>query len=119
MDVAAVLDFEGGRRAILDYGLTYGRRSFYELIGNGGTLSVENMWQEPNVPAYIYLRDDKGLTTTELPLTNHFALEVQAFSQAILDKQPAPYALSDSEANTRVCEAVLQSIHSGQPVELV
>ncbi|MBN9391768.1 MAG: Gfo/Idh/MocA family oxidoreductase [Chloroflexi bacterium] len=114
--VAAVLDFGEGCRAVLDYGLDYGRRSFYEIIGTKGTLSVENMWQEPGPPATIYLRDDKGLTTEELPPMNHFRLEAEAFSQAVLDGHPAPYPLSDSAANSRVCVAILESIREGKVV---
>jgi len=116
--VAAVLDFGEGCRAVLDYGLDYGRRSFYEIIGTKGALSVENMWQEPGPPATVYLRDDKGLTTEEFPPMNHFQLEAEAFSRAALDGQPAPYPLSDSAANSRACVALLQSIREGKAVSL-
>jgi xylose dehydrogenase (NAD/NADP) len=117
-NVAAILDFGEDRRAVLDYGLDYGRRSFYEIIGTKGTLSVESMWQEPGPPARVYLRDDNGLTTEELPPVNHFQLEAEAFSQAALDGQPAPYPLSDSAANSRACLAVLASIKEGRQVSV-
>ncbi len=116
--VAAILDFGEDRRAVLDYGLDYGRRSFYEIIGTKGSLSVENMWQEPTSPAILYLRDDKGLTTEEFPPMNHFQLEVEAFSRTALDGQPAPYPLSDSAANTRACLAVLQAIKERKTVNI-
>lgn len=118
MNMAAVLDFGNGRRAVLDYGLTYGRRSFYELIGQKGSLAVENMWQEADKPATLYVRTEQGLTTQEFEPINHFTLQIEAFNQAILDGQPAPYPLSDTIANTRVCTALLQSLRDGQPVEL-
>lgn len=114
--VAAALDFGDGCRAVLDYGLDYGRRSFYEIIGTKGTISVENMWQEPDLPATVYLRNDRGLTAEEFPPMNHFQLEAEAFSQAVLDGKPAPYPLSDSAANSRVCAALLQSIGEGKAV---
>ncbi len=116
--VAAILDFGEGRRAVLDYGLDYGRRSFYEIIGTKGTLSVESMWQEPGPPAQVYLRNDSGLTTEAIAPTNHFQLEAEAFSQAALDGQPAPYPLSDSAANARACLAVLQSIKEGRQISV-
>lgn len=116
--VAAILDFGDDRRAVLDYGLDYGRRSFYEIIGTKGTLSVENMWQEPGPPAKVYLRDDSGLSTFEFSPMNHFQLEAEAFSQAVLDGQPVPYPLSDSAANSRACVAVLQSIKEGKIVDV-
>ncbi len=115
---AAILDFGDGIRAVLDYSLDYGRRSFYEVMGTKGTLSVENMWQEPDQSAIIYRRDDSGLHTEELPPANHFQLEVEAFSQTILTGQSAPYSLQDARANTRACVAVLQSIKEGRRVSL-
>jgi predicted dehydrogenase len=116
--VAAILDFSEGRRAVLDYSIDYGRRSTYEVIGTKGTLAVENMWQEPDKPAYIYHRDDQGLHTEELPPVNHFQLEVEAFSRAILEKQPAPYSLEDARLNTLACRAILQSIKEGRRIEI-
>ncbi len=116
--VAAVLDFGDGRRAVLDYGMSYGRRSFYEILGTKGTLSVENMWQEPDVPAQVYLRKDSGLTTFEIEPQNHFRLQAEAFSRAILEGGPSPYPLEDSLLNTRVCTAVLRSIEAHQSVSV-
>lgn len=108
--VAAILDFGDGRRAVLDYGINYGRRSFYELIGTKGSLSVENMWQEPNLPGYLYLRTDNGLTTEEFGPTNQFQLEAQAFSAAVqAGHQTAPYPLEDSLAQVEACLSVLDA----------
>jgi len=118
ISTAVILDFGEQRRALMDFGLNYGRRSFYEIIGTAGTLSVENMWQEPDGEAYVYLRNEKGLTTIPFAPVNHFKLEVEAFSQAILAGQPIPYPLSDSVENARVCSALLQSIHEGRKIVL-
>lgn len=116
--VVAILDFGEGRRAILDYSLDYGRRSFYEVMGSKGTISVENMWQEPQEPAFIYLRDNDGLHTEELPRINHFQLQVEAFSQAVLEGQPAPYSLEDTRLNTLTCVSILQSIKEGRRISI-
>ncbi len=121
VDISAVviLDFGEGRKAVLDYGMNYGRRSFYEMVGTGGTVSVENMWQEPEVPGYVYLRSNQtGLTTETYPLTNHFQLQAEAFSQAVLTGQPTPYPLTDSAANVRVCLAIQEAIKTGQVVKI-
>jgi predicted dehydrogenase len=118
IEVAAILDFGGQKRTMLDCGMTYGRRSFYEIIGTAGSLSVENMWQEPDAPAYVYIRTDKGLETEEFAPMNHFKFEVEAFSQTILENQPAPYPLSDTVKNVRVCCALIQSIKEGRQIKL-
>ncbi len=116
--VAAILDFGENRRAILDYSLDYGRRSFYEVMGTKGTIAVENMWQEPEPPAFIYRRDGNLIETEEMPPISHFQLEVEAFSQAALNKQPAPYSLEDARANARACVAILRSIKEGQRIKI-
>jgi predicted dehydrogenase len=118
VSAVAILDFGAQKRAVMDFGLNYGRRSFYEIIGTAGTLSVENMWQEPDIEGYVYLRNEKGLTTEPFAPVNHFKLEVEAFSQAILDGQPAPYPLSDSVENARACNALQQSIREGHRIQL-
>jgi D-xylose 1-dehydrogenase (NADP+, D-xylono-1,5-lactone-forming) len=115
---AVIMEFSGGKRATFDFGLNYGRRSFYEVIGTKGSLSVENAWQEPDLPAYVYYRNDKGLETEEIAPVSHFKLEAEAFGAAILEGKPAPLPLSDTLANTRVCQAVLQSLHTGKSVEV-
>jgi predicted dehydrogenase len=77
------------------------------------------MWQEADSPGFLYRRtNERGLQTEEFPITNHFRLEVEAFGQAVLTGQPAPYPLSDSAANVRVCQAILQSIKEKRVVEL-
>jgi D-xylose 1-dehydrogenase (NADP+, D-xylono-1,5-lactone-forming) len=116
--VAAVFAFPGGGRAALDYSLAYGRRSFYEILGTKGAIAIENMWQEPDQPAAIYLRTERGLAVEELPPQNHFQLEIEAFSQAVLDGAAAPYPLEDSEKNAYVCAEVLRSIAEGGRLEL-
>jgi len=116
--VAAILDFGEGRRAVLDYAMDYGRRTFFEVMGTKGSISIESMLQEPDQPAFIYLRNDQGLQTRQIAPANHFQLEVEAFSQAILDGKPAPYSLEDSRANTRVCLTLLESIKQGKRLEL-
>jgi xylose dehydrogenase (NAD/NADP) len=116
--VAAILDFGDGRRAVLDYGITYGRRSSYEVVGTKGTLSVEHVWQEADQPAKVYLRDDSGLQVIEIAPTNHFQIEAEQFSRAVLDNQPVPYPLSDTINNTRAITAVLKSIKEQKVVDV-
>lgn len=119
VSAAAILEFGQGRRAVLNYGMNYGRRSFYEVIGTKGSITVENIWQEPELPGYVYIRTDaQGLRTETFEPASHFTLEAEALSQAIIDNRPTPYPLTDTALNVQVCQAVIQSINSGKPVEL-
>lgn len=116
--VAAILNFGEGQRALLDYSFDYGRNSLYEVYGTAGSLAIDAMWQEPDVAARLTIVNGEGRHVEEFPLLNQFKLEVEAFSQAILDEQPAPLPLSDSIANTKVLVKLLQSIQVGQPVKI-
>ncbi len=118
LSAAAIMEFKGGKRAILDFGFEYGRRSFYEVMGNKGTVSVENMWQEANEPAFIYLRNEKGLQVEEFAPVDHFTLQVEAFNRAILEGKPAPYSLLDARYNARACLAIIESLKEGRRVIL-
>ena len=119
VEAAAILDFGQDRRAVLDYSMAYGRRSFYEIIGTKGALSVENMWQDSETPATLYIRTDAdGVRTEEFAPVSHFQLEVEAFGAAVLAGQSAPYPLSDSLLNARACVATLRAIHDGGTVQV-
>lgn len=119
LSAAAILDFDGDKRAVLDYGLGYGRRCTYEVIGTKGSLAVETVWQEPDVPARILWRGEAGgFAVEELPPQNHFQLQLEAFAGAVLEGRPAPYPLSDSRQNVAVCEALVRSMRSGARVFL-
>jgi D-xylose 1-dehydrogenase (NADP+, D-xylono-1,5-lactone-forming) len=119
LSAAVILDFGSEQRAVLDYGMNYGRRSSYELLGTKGSLSIENMWQEPDAPAFLYIRtNNNSLEIEEFPPINHFQLEIEAFNQAVLSGQPVPYALKDSALNARVCVAVLQAIRENRKIKL-
>lgn len=116
--VAAILDYGDGHRALLDYSFEYGRNSFYEVYGTNGSIAIDNMWQEPNVPARVTITTPEGKRVEEFPLINHFALEVETFSRAILEKQPAPLPLSDSAANTYAIVKLLESIREKRPIKI-
>lgn len=116
--VTAILDFGHGRRAILDHSLDYGPRSTYELLGTKGSIAIENLWQMPDKPAIIYLRSGEELHQELVSVGNHFQLQIEAFSQAIITNQPAPYSLADARANTLACIGILKSIAENRRVSL-
>lgn len=116
--VAGILDFGAGRRAILDYSIDYGPRAFYEVQGTGGTIAVDNAWQMPGEAAQIYLRRGDEITAERLRPADHFQIQVEVFSECVLDETPLPYSLEDARNNARASAALLDSAKQGRRVAL-
>ena len=49
---------------------------------------------------------------------NHFVLEIEGFSDAVLSGQPPLLSFEDAKANCRVIVAALQSAATGQTVRI-
>jgi predicted dehydrogenase len=71
-------------------------------------------------PAFDYrglrMRVKKGTKTTQiyLPEVNHFAKEMDHFSEAVLDDKPVWTPGEDGLADIRVIEAIHRSLESGK-----
>jgi predicted dehydrogenase len=85
------------------------------LLGTEGRIFIELPFNPPpGGPTAIWL--DKGKTSADsseeridIKPANHFTIQGDEFSAAILRRKPAPYPLEDSLANMRVIDAVLTS----------
>ena len=116
--VAAILDFGEGHKALLDYSFDHGRNNYYEVYGTNGRVEIETMAPEANAKAHIIITTAEGRKVEEFAPVNQFALEVSAFSQAILDGTPAPLPLSNSLENTKVLVKLLQSIQEKSVIDI-
>jgi myo-inositol 2-dehydrogenase/D-chiro-inositol 1-dehydrogenase len=69
------------------------------------------------------LADAHGARTEGLPtfwerFADAFAVEAQAFVDAVRDDAPLPLTLADATENTRITRALTDAMKSGKPVEL-
>jgi len=91
------------------------------LLGTDGRILIEWPFNPPeNGPTVIWL--DNGATASgaapaneqriQIKPANHFTIQADEFSSAILRRKPAPYPLEDSLANMRVIDAVFASARS-------
>ena len=79
-----------------------------------GRVEIEIPFNAPaNQPCKIWY--EHGDTTEEIQVaaSNHYTLQGDAFSQAILNNTPVPTPLEDAVANMKVIAAVFQSGKSG------
>lgn len=120
-DVAAsgILDYGDGRFAQFDFSFERARRCEYEIIGTKGGLKCHIVWQLPgDVPVLSWWTEDGKQAEERLPPANHFQLEIEHFSDCVLnDRQPA-LSLADARDNCRIITAAIQAMEDGRAVAI-
>jgi len=120
-DVAGsgVLDYGDGKFAQFDFSFERARRCEYEIIGTQGGIKCHVVWQLPgDTPVISWWTEDGRQGEEHLPPANHFCLEIEHFSDCVLNgKQPA-LSLTDARDNCRIIVAALQSAAEGRRVDV-
>jgi predicted dehydrogenase len=120
-DVAASgsLDFGEGRFAQFNFSFEHARCSEYELIGTKGGIKCHTVWQLPgDEPVISWWTEDGQQGEEHLSPANHFTLEIEHFSQAVLSGNVPLLTLDDARANCQTLVATLKSITEGRLVSL-
>lgn len=119
VSICGILDFGNGRRGHFDIGFETARRSEYEITGSQGVLKCHTVWQLPgNVPVISWHSDDGRSWEEQLLPANHFNLEIEHFSDCVLDGRPPLLTLADARANCSAIVATLRSAREGRVVRL-
>jgi predicted dehydrogenase len=89
------------------------------IHGTSGSIEVEIPFNAPtDRPCRLFYRHDSELEEILLDVCNQYALQADAFAEAILWNQPVPVPLDDAVANMRVIEAAFTSAQSESWVSL-
>ena len=121
---SGVLDFgddaEGRARfGHFDISFERSRKSEYEIIGTKGWVKCHAAWVFQNdVPVISWALEDGKYAEERFAPSNHFTLEIQHFSDCVLNNTTPHLSFADAKANCKVIEAVLQSVSSGARVSL-
>lgn len=116
---SGILDFGDGRFAHFDFSFERARRCEYELIGTKGGVKCHTVWQLPgDIPVISWWAEDGRSATEQLPAANHFNLEIEHFSRAVLSGEAPLLSLDDAKTNCRTIVAALTSAAEGRAVEL-
>jgi predicted dehydrogenase len=84
------------------------------IVGHEGMIEVEVALGAPlDRPARIRFYRGGEVQEMLMPICNHYTLQGDAFSRAVLDDSPVPTPLSDAVANMEVIEAVRRSSDLG------
>ncbi len=116
---SGIIDFGGGKFAHFDFSFERARRSEYEIIGTKGGIKCHTVWQLPGDIPVISWWTEAGQTCEErLPPSNHFRLEIEHFSDCVLNNLPPRLSLDDAKANCEIIVAALKSAAEGKTVNL-
>ena len=116
---SGILDFGGGRRAHFDFSFACTRRSEYEITGTKGSIKCPTVWQLPgDIPEILWWTEDGRRGEERLKPSNHFELEIEGFSKAVLEGAPPLLSMTDARTNCQTIVAALESAKTGQVIRL-
>ena len=114
LTTGGVLDFGGGRLGIFDASFECARRSEYEVTGTRGGVRCHRVWQhEGDVPEVSWWTDDGGGAHERLAAADHFVLEIEEFSAALLAGRTPRFGPEDAAAQVRALRACLRAAREG------
>lgn len=121
---SALLDFPSGQ-AIFTCSMDVPLSQRMQILGTRGHVTIEIPWSPPtDRPTRLVVDDGRdllggGLAVEQIPACDHYRIQLERFSQAILEDGPVPVPLEDSIRNMRALEAIARSAEAGraEPVE--
>ena len=117
--LSGVLDYADGRYAHFDMSFERARRSEYEIIGTLGGIKCHTVWQNPEEKPVISWWTDAGKQEqVELAKADHFILEIEHFSDCVLNGKTPALTMLDAKANCNTIVAAIQSATQGKTVKL-
>jgi len=121
---SGILDFGNdaknrARFGHFDISFERSRKSEYEVIGDKGWLKCHTVWAfDQDIPVISWGTDAGESGEEKLKPANHFVLEIEHFSDCVLNDKLPHLSFADAKANCKTIQAVLQSIASGGTVVL-
>ena len=116
---SGIIDFGEGKFAHFDFSFERARRCEYEVIGSKGGIVCHTVWQLPgDVPVISWWTEDGRQCEERLPADSHFRMEIEHFSDCVLNGSVPALSLEDAKVNCQIIVAALQSAALGQVVKL-
>ena len=114
-------DAEGRARfGHFDISFERSRKSEYEIIGTKGWVKCHATWVFQNdVPVISWATEDGKFVEERFAPSNHFALEIEHFSDCVLNNKAPHLSFADAKANCKAIEAVLRSATTGAMINVI
>ena len=122
---SGVLDFgldAAGRARFGHFDVSFerSRKSEYEIIGTKGWVKCHAAWVFQNdTPVISWALEDGTFAEERFAPSNHFNLEIEHFSDCVLNDKTPLLGFVDAKANCKVIAAVLESAENNRLVHLV
>lgn len=119
MSSSGIIDYGSGKFAHFDFSFERARRCEYEIIGTKGGIKCHVVWQLPgDVPVISWWTEDGRQAEERMPAENHFKLEIEHFSDCVLNGKAPALSLQDAKDNCKILVATLQSAAQGVRVKI-
>lgn len=118
---SGIIDFGNGKRGHFDISFECSRQSEYTIIGTKGGVKCHTVWQLPgtnDVPVISWWTEDGRKAEEVYPAANHFNLEIEHFSDCVLNDKTPALSLKDARINCATVMALLESAASGRVVKV-
>ncbi|MCB5184052.1 Gfo/Idh/MocA family oxidoreductase [Methylobacillus gramineus] len=116
---SGVFDFGDGKHGHFDISFECSRRSEYQVTGSKGGLKCHTVWQQAgDVPVISWWTEDGRFWEERLPASNHFILEIEHFSDCVLNGKAPFLSLEDARHNCKAIVAAMQSAAEGRKIDL-
>ena len=114
-------DAEGRARfGHFDISFQRSRKSEYEIIGTKGWVKCHAAWVfQSDVPVISWATEDGKFAEERFAPSNHFTLEIEHFSDCVLNNKTPHLSFADAKANCNAIEAVLQSVTTGAMANVI
>ena len=121
ISTSGVIDFGDGKRGHFDTSFECSRQSEYNIIGTKGSIKCHTVWQLPgtnDVPVISWWSESGHKGEAIYPASNHFVLEIEHFSDCVLNDKPTLLIFSDAKMNCKTIVATLESAATGKTVKI-
>ena len=116
---SALLDFGNGT-SLFTCGTQLAPFQRTTILGTHGAIEIEIPFNAPpDRPTRLWTYSKQGRNEISFETHDQYTLQCQSFSQSILDGAPVFTPIDDAVGNMKVIEAVVDSAHKNQWVELV
>jgi predicted dehydrogenase len=112
MSVVCFMELDNGMTAVFDAAMDRAQIDCYEIIGTKGSIRVPKAFipQMYNGEAQIIVNTTDGAYREEKVLGHQYILEVEYFSQCVLNGEISRSMIEDTIENVKVIEACFKSI---------
>lgn len=110
MMAAGLIEFEGDVALQFDCAMWSAFRNPLEVLGSEGIIEVPSAFITPTEESsHFYINKSGERNKVSVPFLNAYALQADAFAQAVLQGTPLPFDATDAICNMKIIDACLAS----------